>query len=120
MLFISAVADAAATVAAGSSWRRWPWLLVVGALHLAVVGQRRERHERNDAAIVDVGARHGDGPVGGHVLDDLEDVLRPRRTDRRDHGAAGLQLLQQRRRDMVDAASDDDLVEGRVLLPAVV
>src|SRR5439155_811760 len=42
------------------------------------------------------------------------------RADRNDHQAAGLELLQQRRRDVVDAAGDDDLVEGRVLLPAVV
>ena len=56
----------------------------------------------------------------GALLDDLEDVLRARRTDRDHHDAADLELLQQRRRNVVDAAGDDDLVERGRLLPAVV
>jgi len=47
-------------------------------------------------------------------------VLRARRPDRNDHDPVRGQLLQERRRDMVDAAGDDDLVEGGEFLPAVV
>lgn len=42
------------------------------------------------------------------------------RTDRDYHEAIEFELLQQRWRDVVDAAGDDDLVVGGVLGPAVV
>ena len=47
-------------------------------------------------------------------------MLRAGRTNRNDHDPARLQLLQQRRGNVVDAAGDDDLVEGRRVLPAVI
>ena len=64
--------------------------------------------------------RRGDRAVGALRLGDLEHALRARRADRDHHQAARLQLLQQRRRHVVDAAGHDDLVEGRGLFPAVV
>ena len=47
-------------------------------------------------------------------------MLRAGRPDRNDHDFVGLELLQQRRRDVVDAAGDDDLVERRRFGPAVI
>src|SRR5438128_2245695 len=44
----------------------------------------------------------------------------PGGADRDDHDAIRPELLKERRRDVVDAAGDDDLVEGRKLLPAVI
>ena len=61
-----------------------------------------------------------DGAVRAGRLHHLEDVLRAGRADGDDHDPVGLQLLQQRRRDVVDAAGDDDLVERRGLGPAVI
>src|SRR6185503_17816402 len=91
---------------------------------LAVLVVLRERDEqRLRAAVrtargvfVDVAAR---GLAVG-VLGDLEHVLAARIADRNDHDAARLELLQQRRRNVVDAGRDDDLVERAVLFPAVI
>ena len=59
-------------------------------------------------------------PSVGLRLDDLQHALGAGRPDRNDHDPVGLELLQQRRRNMVDAAGDDDLVERRRLFPAVI
>ncbi len=56
--------------------------------------------------------------VGSGLLDHLEDVLRAGRPHGDDHDPVRPQLLQERRRDVVDAAGDDDLVERRRLGPA--
>src|SRR5262249_55931935 len=79
-----------------------------------------EGDEGDRPAGVDVGALDRNLAARGDVLDDLEDVLRTRRPDRDDHDAAGLELLEERRRNVVDAAGDDDLVEWGRFLPAVV
>src|SRR3984957_7537565 len=97
-------------IPAGGTW-------LVLSLALVAAGQR---HEGNDLAAENVGARDRRGAVRADLLDHFEDMLRPGRTNRNDHDPRRLQLLQQRRRDMVDAAGDDDLVERRRLLPAVI
>ena len=79
-----------------------------------------ERHENNSAAVIDVRARDADRAVGCLLLGDLERMLRAGRADRNHHDAVRLHLLQKRRRDMVDAAGDDDLVKRGLLLPAVI
>ncbi len=79
-----------------------------------------EGNERHDLAAVDVLAAGGDRSVGPLGLGHLEHALRAGRADRDHHQAAGLELLQQRRRHMVDTAGHDDLVERTRLFPAVV
>src|SRR6516165_12415185 len=79
-----------------------------------------EGHERNDASAVDVGTRDRHLAVLALVLNHLENALRAGRPDRNDHDTACLQLLEERRRHVVDAAGDDDLVEWRRLLPSVI
>src|SRR4029077_19946857 len=79
-----------------------------------------KRNEWNDPAAVDVGSGDRHLPVGGLVLDDFQNPLSAWRPDRNDHDSAGLQLLQQRGRNMVDAAGDDDLVKRRRLFPTII
>src|SRR5437879_5066681 len=102
----------------GSDPRFTASALVVRSLD-GVALQLGEGDEGHRHASVDVGALDRD-LAARLLLDDLEDVLRTRRPDRDHHDAAGLELLQQRRGDVVDAAGDDDLVEGARLLPAVI
>ena len=59
-------------------------------------------------------------PSAGLLLGHLEHMLDARRADRDHHDAVRLELLQQRRRNVIDRAGDDDLVERPLLLPAVV
>src|SRR5262245_65946711 len=79
-----------------------------------------ERHERNSPSVIDVRARDADRAVSRQLLGDLERMLRAGRADRNHHDAVRRHLLQKWRRDMVDGAGDDDLVEGSLLLPAVI
>src|SRR5580658_5335782 len=95
-------------------------LLVVVRADDLIAFKLCERHEWDDPAAVDVGPRDRHLAVRPFRLDDLEHALRARRPDRNDHDSAGLQLLQQRRGNVVDAAGDDDLVEGRGILPPVI
>src|SRR6478752_8568078 len=85
-----------------------------------VAVQLGERDERHRPAVIDVGTPDGDLAACRGLLDDLEDTLRAGRADRNHHEPVGLELLQQRRRDVIDAAGDDDLVERGILLPAVI
>src|SRR5581483_6589394 len=80
----------------------------------------RKRHEGQRPAVIDVGADDAERSVGRLLLHDLQHVLCAWRADRDDHYPVWLQLLQQRRRDVVDPAGDDDLVERGLFLPAVV
>src|ERR1700704_7160301 len=80
----------------------------------------RERDKRYDSAIVDVRSRDGEIAVGPLLLGHLEQPLGAGRADRYHHDAADLELLQQCRRNMIDAAGDDDLVEGSGFPPAVI
>src|SRR6202020_736744 len=79
-----------------------------------------KRNEWNDPAAVDVGSGDCQLPIGSLALNDFQNTLSAWRPDRNDHDPAGLQLLQQRGRNMVDAAGDDDLVERRRLFPAII
>src|SRR5208337_1580009 len=79
-----------------------------------------QRNEGDDLAAEDVGARDALRAARVGLLDHLQNMLRAWRADRNDHDSAGAQLLQERRRDVVDAAGDDDLVERRRLRPAVI
>src|SRR5262245_39983810 len=79
-----------------------------------------ERHEGNNPTAVDVHACDLYGPVGLLLLDDLEQTLGARGPNGDHHDAPQSQLLQQRRRNVVYAAGDDDLVERGRLRPAVV
>src|ERR1700749_2029153 len=94
-------------------------LVVVRADDL-VAFKLREGNEWDDPAAVDVGSSDGHLAVRSLVLDHLQDALRSRRSHWNDHDSAGLQLLQQWRRNMVNAAGDDDLVERRRLFPSIV
>src|SRR5258705_11319052 len=96
----------------------WPSLVVRALDHVAL--KFRERNERYDAAVVDVRSGDGEIAVGAVLLGDFEEPLGAGWADRNHHDSAGLELSQQRWRDMVDAAGDDDLVEGGSLLPAVI
>src|ERR1700677_4892573 len=69
-----------------------------------------EGDEGHDLAAVDVGARDSDGTVIGLRLHDFQNTLGAGRPDRDDHRAASLELLQQRRRYMINAACHDNLV----------
>src|SRR5215813_3261500 len=102
-----------------STFRNHTLSLVVSAFD-GVALELGEGDEGHRPAIVDVGTLDPDLAVGGLLLDHLEDVLRARRPDWNHHDAADLELLQERRRNMVDAAGDDDLVERPRLFPAVV
>src|SRR5271170_493677 len=79
-----------------------------------------EGHEIDDGAAINVGARDIDPALRALALDDFQHMLGAWRSNRNDHDPVGLELLQQRRGNMVDAAGDNDLVEGRLFLPAVV
>src|SRR5215467_1266817 len=79
-----------------------------------------ERHEGNNPTAVDIHACDLHGPVGLLLLDDLEQTLGARRPNGDHHDAPQSQLLQQRWRNVVYAAGDDDLVERGRLRPAVV
>ena len=79
-----------------------------------------ERHERHDPTAVHIRAGDLYRVVGCLLLDDLEQPLGAGGPNRDHHDAASRELLQQRRGNVVDAAGDDDLVEGSRLLPAVV
>jgi hypothetical protein len=79
-----------------------------------------KRNEWNDPAAVDVGSRDCKLPIGSLVLDDFQNTLSAWRPDRNDHDSAGLQLLQQRGRNMVDAAGNNDLVKRRRLFPTII
>ncbi len=93
--------------------------VVVGSLD-GVAIELGERHERHDLAVVDVRPRDGERAVGLLVLDHLEQALGARRAHRDHHDAPDLQLLEERRWDVVDAAGDDDLVERSGLFPTVI
>src|SRR5262249_51689607 len=84
------------------------------------VHQLGERNEIDDGAAINIGARHGDGTIRGDLLGHLQDVLGSRRANWDHHDPVVLQLMQERWRDVVDAAGDDDLVERRLFRPAVV
>src|SRR3954463_534299 len=85
-----------------------------------VAVQLGERDERPRPAVIDVGTPDGDLAACRGLPDDLEDTLRAGRADRNHHVPVGLELLQQRRRDVIYAAGDDDLVERGLLLPALI
>src|ERR1700675_4725772 len=76
-----------------------------------------ERNERLRVPIIDIGAYDVHRTLGRLLLADLEHVLGVGRADRDHHDAAGLELLQKRRWNMVDAAGDNDLVEWGFFLP---
>src|SRR5262249_56033485 len=59
-------------------------------------------------------------PVVRVTLHQHEVLNRERRADRDHHAALRLQLADQRRRDLARRGGDDDAVEGRRLLPAVI
>src|SRR5579872_3680113 len=99
------------------TWEDVPQSSLLIALRLVTAGQW---HEGYDLAAENIRPRNRDGAVGAGRLDHFENVLRAGRPDWDDHDAARLQLLQQGRRDVIDAAGDDDLIEGRVFLPAVI
>src|SRR5262249_46598360 len=85
----------------------------------AIAIELGEGHERHRPPPIDVGALDGDLPT--HVfLVHLQDVLHPRLPHRNHEHAAGLELLQQGWGNMIDAAGDDDLVEGGILRPSIV
>src|SRR5262249_49341157 len=92
---------------------------VVGALNDFAL-KLGEGHEGHREAVVDVGTLDRDLTTGELILFDLEDVLCTGRTHGDHHHSPELELLQQGWWYVVDAASDDDLVEGRRVLPAVV
>src|SRR5271168_315112 len=79
-----------------------------------------ERNEWNNPAAVDVGSGDCHLPVGGLVLDNFQNALSARRPNRNDHDSAGLQLLQQWGRNVINAASDDDLVKWGRLFPSII
>src|SRR6202453_1431457 len=79
-----------------------------------------KRNEWNDPAAVDVGSGDCQRPIGGLSLNDFQNTLSAWRPDRNDHDPAGLQLLQQRGRNMVDAAGNNDLVKRRRLFPTII
>src|SRR5262245_43848952 len=76
-----------------------------------VAVQLVERHERHEPTVVDIGTLDRDLAAGAGLLDHFEDTLGARRADRDHHDAAGFELLKQGRRNVIDAAGDDDLVE---------
>src|SRR5262249_24080117 len=62
----------------------------------------------------------GESAVRALLLHHLEHTLSAGGGDRYDHDTADSELLQERRRNMIDATGDDNLVEWGNLLPAVI
>src|SRR5262249_38678556 len=79
-----------------------------------------EGNEIDDCTAVNVGSLDAYRPARVLLPGHFEDVLRARRTNGYHHRSLGCELPQQIGRDVVDAAGDDDLVEGRRIGPAVV
>src|SRR5439155_1638800 len=100
-----------------TAWLR-PASSMPAADHFA--DQLGERDEIDDRAAIDVGPGDRNCAARADSLGDLEDMLGSGRSDGDDHDTAGLQLLQERRWNMVDAAGDDNLVEGRFFRPSVI
>src|SRR3984957_11083272 len=96
-----------------------PALVILRADYLFTL-KLGERNEWNDPTAVDVGSGYCHLPIGGLVLDDFQNPLSAWRPDRNDHDSARLQLLQERRRNVIDAAGDDDLVKRRRLFPSII
>ena len=78
-----------------------------------------KRDERDDL-VVHVRAHNPDGTVGALLFDHLQNDVLTRRADRNHHDSVRAQLAEQRRRNVIDAAGNDNLVERCGLFPAVI
>src|SRR5260370_11291825 len=86
----------------------------------AITFELRQRHEGHDPTPEDVRPGDANRAVGRLIFHHFQYVLRAGWTDWDYHDAAGLELLKQRRRDMIDPAGDDHLIERSDILPSVI
>jgi hypothetical protein len=78
-----------------------------------------KRDERDDL-VVHVRAYNPDGTVGALLLHHLQDDVLTRRPDRNHHDSVRAQLAEQRRRNVIDTAGNNNLVERCGLFPLVI